>query len=150
MTLKKLEGVTFFIETSAKWWGWSKTQLPDICSWPADECAALMESWLEVVNSCKSMTQITFFRPHILRVCLVISVSETLCHYMTNWLAFFFNKLINEPRVPGVKRTILAIWMNYRYLVYAKGFFIVSTKHGRKASTEKRGWKMSFLISWVL
>jgi hypothetical protein len=71
-----------------------------------------------------------FFGPHILRVCLVISVSKTLCHYMTNWLAFL-NKLINQSRVAGVKRTRFAIWMNYRYLVYGKGFFIVSTKHLR-------------------
>jgi hypothetical protein len=51
---------------------------------------------------------IFFFRPHILRVCLVISVSKTLCHYMTIWLAFS-NKLINLPRVAGLKRTVFAI-----------------------------------------
>lgn len=31
------DGVTFFIETSAKWWGRNKSQLPDICSGTADE-----------------------------------------------------------------------------------------------------------------
>ena len=51
---------------------------------------------------------------------------------MTNWLAFFFlNKLISQPRLGGLKRTLFAILMNYRYLDYGKGFFIVSAKHLR-------------------
>jgi len=47
---------------------------------------------------------------------------------MINWLVFFFNKLINQPRVGGIKRTLFVILMHYRYLAYGKGFFIVSAK----------------------
>jgi len=95
MTWKKLGvgggGLTFFIETSAKWWGCSKSQLPDTCSGTADEYGALTESWLELLNSCKSMIQIIFSTTYHTRLPVVSVVKR----YASTWLIGLFFFLTN-------------------------------------------------------